>query len=149
MQGRDKVFYIWTLCLVKPMDKTMPSINSLYLHISVNRVDNRCGTCKKTKTYGLVLLLHPLGRVAHFVRNPALPTDQPLRGRWWYSHSFLSNLAQKAWPFISNSHKRRGEFGIREIRFVSYRYAVVGEMAIGFISNLAQRASSFIPNSYI
>ena len=132
MQGRDKVLYIWTIWLAKPMDKTMPFINSLYLHIFVNRVDNRCGTCKKTKAFGLALLFHLQDRVAHFVRNPALPKDQPLRGRWWYSHSFLSNLAQKAWSFISNSHKRRGEFGIREIRFVSYRYAVVGDMAIRF-----------------
>ena len=51
-----------------------------FARISAYRVDNRCGTRKKTKTYGLVLLFHLLDRVAHFVRNPALPTDQPLRG---------------------------------------------------------------------
>ncbi|WP_304063341.1 hypothetical protein [Hoylesella loescheii] len=71
------------------MDKTMPSINSLYLHISVNRVDNRCGTCKKTKTYGLVLLLHLLGRVGRFTPNPALPKDQPLRGSRRDGHWFF------------------------------------------------------------
>ena len=51
-----------------------------FIRIPAYRVDNRCGKCKKTKTYGLVVLFHPLGRVAHFDRNPALPKDQPLRG---------------------------------------------------------------------
>ena len=37
---------------------------------------------KKTKTFGLALSTYNLGRVAHFVRNPALPKDQPLRGSW-------------------------------------------------------------------
>ena len=50
--------------------------------ISVYRLDNRCGKCKKTKTFGLALLFHLQDRVAHFVRNPALPTGQPLRGSW-------------------------------------------------------------------
>ena len=49
---------------------------------------------------------------------------------------------------MPNSHKSRGEFGIREIRYVSYRYAVVGEMDIGFSANRAQRASYLMPNSY-
>ena len=31
-----------------------------------------------------------------------------------------------------NSHKSRGEFGIREIDYVNYRVAVGGEMAICF-----------------
>ena len=57
-----------------------------FARISAYRLDNSCGKYKKTKTYGLVLLLHPLGRVAHFDRNPALPTDQPLRGSWRDSH---------------------------------------------------------------
>ena len=57
---------------------------------------NRWFKRKKTKTYGLVLLLHMQGRIAHFDRNPALPKDQPLRGSWLDSHSFLSNLAQKS-----------------------------------------------------
>ncbi len=50
--------------------------------ISVYRLDNRCRKYKKTKTFGLVLLFHLQGRVAHFVCNPALSTDQPLRGSW-------------------------------------------------------------------
>ena len=56
--------------------------------ISVYRLDNRCRKCKKTKAFGLVLLFHLQDRVAHFVRNPALSTDQPLRGSWWDSHFF-------------------------------------------------------------
>ena len=47
-----------------------------------------------------------------------------------------------------HSHKSGGEFGIREIRYVSYRYAVVGEIAIGFSSNRVQQASYPMPNSY-
>ncbi len=45
-------------------------------------------------------------------------------------------------------HKSRGEFGIREIRYVSYRYAVVGEIAICFLSNRVQQASHLMPNSH-
>jgi len=50
--------------------------------ISAYWLDNSCGKYKKTKTFGLVLLFHLQDRVAHFVRNPALPKDQPLRGSW-------------------------------------------------------------------
>ena len=32
--------------------------------------------------------MHPLGRVGRFTPNPALPTDQPLRGSW-RNESFL------------------------------------------------------------
>ena len=49
---------------------------------------------------------------------------------------------------MPNSHKSRGEFGIREIRYVSYRYAVVGEMDIGFSPNRVQRASYPMPSSH-
>jgi len=55
----------------------------------VYRLDDRCGKRKKTKAFGLVLLFHLQGRVAHSVRNPALQTGQPLRGSWWYCHSFF------------------------------------------------------------
>ena len=41
-----------------------------------------CAKRKKTKTYGLVWLCHLQDRVAHFIRNPALPIDQLLRGSW-------------------------------------------------------------------
>ena len=40
---------------------------------------------------------------------------------------------------MPHSHKSRDEFGIREISYVSYPYAVVGKMDIGFLSNLAQK----------
>ena len=40
---------------------------------------------------------------------------------------------------MPHSHKSRGEFGIRAIRYVSYCYAVVGEIAICFLSNRAQK----------
>ena len=43
---------------------------------------NRSFKRKKIKAFGLAFLTYNLGRVAHFVRNPALPKDQPLRGRW-------------------------------------------------------------------
>ena len=49
---------------------------------------------------------------------------------------------------MPNSHKSRGEFGIREIHYVNYRYAVVGEIAIGFSANRVQKASYPMPNSY-
>ena len=35
------------------------------------------------------MIFHLQDRVAHFIRNPALPTDQPLRGSWRYSYSFF------------------------------------------------------------
>ena len=49
---------------------------------------------------------------------------------------------------MPSSHKRRGEFGLRAIRYVSYRVAVVGGIAIGFSANRVQRASYLMPNSY-
>ena len=49
---------------------------------------------------------------------------------------------------MPHSHKSRGEFGIREIRYVSYCYAVVGEIAIRFSPNRVQQASYPMPNSY-
>ena len=49
---------------------------------------------------------------------------------------------------MPNSYRNRDEFGIREIRYVSYRYAVVGEIAIGFSANRVQQASYLMPNSH-
>ncbi len=40
---------------------------------------------------------------------------------------------------MSHSHKSRGEFGIKAIHYVSYRYAVAGEMAIGFHLTVSNR----------
>ena len=47
---------------------------------------------------------------------------------------------------MSHSHKSRGEFGIREIRYVSYPYAVVDEITIDFSPNRVQQA--FYPMSH-
>ena len=37
---------------------------------------------------------------------------------------------------------------LKAIRYVNYRYAVVGEMAIGFSPNRVQQASCLMPNSH-
>ena len=58
------------------------------------------------------------------------------------------NRAQQALHLRSYSHKSRGEFGLRTIRYVSYPYAVVGEIAIGLSSNRVQQASYLIPYSH-
>ena len=49
---------------------------------------------------------------------------------------------------MPNSHKSRSEFGIRTIRYVSYPYAVVGEMDICFSPNRVQEASYPMPNAH-
>ena len=61
---------------------------------------------------------------------------------------FPANRVQQASHPMPSSHKSRGEFGIREIRYVSYRYAVVSEMAIGLSANRVQRASYPMPNAH-
>ena len=58
------------------------------------------------------------------------------------------NRAQQALHLRSYSHKSRGEFGLRTIRYVSYPYAVVGEIAIGLSSNRVQEASYPMPNAH-
>ena len=42
----------------------------------------------------------------------------------------------------------RTEEWIREIRYVSYRILVVGEIAIGLSANRVQQASYLMPSSY-
>ena len=49
---------------------------------------------------------------------------------------------------MPNLYISRGEFGIRAIRYVNYRVAVGGEVAIGFSANRAQQASYLMPNSH-
>ena len=49
---------------------------------------------------------------------------------------------------MPNSYRSRDEFGIKEIRYVSYPYAVVGEMAIGFLPNRVQQASYPMSHSH-
>ena len=73
----------------------------------------------------------------------------PHSGSWRDSQTFSANRVQQASYPMSNSHKSRGEFGIKAIRYVNYRVAVGGEMTIGFSPNRVQRASHPMPNSYI
>ena len=61
---------------------------------------------------------------------------------------FSPNRVQQASYLMSHSHTSRGKFGIREIRYVSYPYAVVGEIAIGLSSNRVQEASYPMPNAH-
>ena len=49
---------------------------------------------------------------------------------------------------MPSSHKRRGEFGIKTIRYVSYPYAVVGEITIDSSPNRVQQASYPMPRSH-
>ena len=62
--------------------------------------------------------------------------------------SFSANRVQQALYLMLHLHKSRGEFGIREIRYVSYCYAVVDEITIDFSPNRVQRASYPMPNSH-
>ena len=72
--------------------------------ISVYRLDNRCRKCKKTKAFGLVLLFHLQDRVAHFVCNPALSTDQPLRSSW---HTRVSLIPNSRIVYLFSNPQRR------------------------------------------
>ena len=61
---------------------------------------------------------------------------------------FSPNRVQQASYPMPHSHKSRDEFGIRTIRYVSYPYAVDGEVAIGFSPNRTQQASYPMPHSH-
>ena len=84
-------FYIWTICLVKPVDKTMPFVNSIYPYISVYRLEHRCGKRKKTKTYGLEGLNAPL-RQGSSLRSQPCPTNGPTATRQLVRQSFVFYL---------------------------------------------------------
>ena len=87
-QGRRSwSFYIWTICFLETNGQKRCSSLIAFTRISVYRLDNRWVNVKRPRPTALKDYMHRLGRVAHFVRNPALPTDQPLRGSWWDSHS--------------------------------------------------------------
>ena len=73
--------------------------------VSVYRLESRCGKLKKIKAFGLVLLFHLQGRVAHFVRYPVLPTNQPLRGSWRKSYFFTSPILFKGHGFLSQTRQ--------------------------------------------
>ena len=49
---------------------------------------------------------------------------------------------------MPNSYRNRDEFGIREIRYVSYPYEVVDEITIDFSPNRVQQASYPMPSSH-
>ena len=84
-------FYIWTICLVKPMDKTMPFVNSIYPYMSVCRLDHRCGKRKKTKTYGLEGLNAPL-RQGSLLHSQPCPTNGPTATRQLVRQPFVFYL---------------------------------------------------------
>ena len=50
---------------------------------------------------------------------------------------------------MPNSHKSRGEFEIRAIRYVNYRYAEVGESTIRFLSNSVQKNHRFLSRVHV
>ena len=58
------------------------------------------------------------------------------------------NRVQQASYPMPNSYRSRGEFGIRAIRYVGYRYAVVDEIAKRCSSNRVQQASYAMPHSH-
>ena len=62
--------------------------------------------------------------------------------------SFSANRVQQASYLMLHLHKSRGEFELREIRYVSYPYAVASKIAIGFSANRVQQASYPMPSSH-
>ena len=53
---------------------------TLSLAIGLPQTDS--SNVKRPRPTALKDNMHRLGRVGRFTPNPALPTDQPLRGRW-------------------------------------------------------------------
>ena len=162
LQGRRSwSFYVWTICFWETNGQKQRHSSIAFARISVYRLDNRCGKCKKAKTYGLVLLFHLQGRVAHFDRNPALPKDQPLRGSWLDCHSFLSNLAQKsivAYPEFTQAIDYEFEIDHEiptqvwdktQSLCLLLRSTWLARKPFLYLSNLVQRAWFLIPNSPI
>ena len=49
--------------------------------------------------------------------------------------------------YEEGSSKYPREFGIRDVRYVNYRVALVGEITIRFFSNLAQQSIASYPES--
>ena len=50
---------------------------------------------------------------------------------------------------MSHLHKSWGEFGIKAIRYINYRYAEVGESAIRFLSNRVQKKHRFLSQVHV
>ena len=59
----------------------------------------------------------------------------------------VNRVQQASYP-MPNSYRSRDEFELRAIRYVSYCYAVVLEIAIGFSSNRVQQASYLRSHSH-
>ena len=99
--------------------------------------------------------------IAHFDRNPALPKDQPLRGSWLDSHSFLSNLAQKsivAYPEFTQAidyefeidHEIPTQVWDKTLSLcLLLRSTWLARKPFLYLSNLVQGAWLLIPNSPI
>ena len=80
-QGRRSwSFYMYhTCCLLdRQICGQMPLANDIVFGHWFPQTDS--SNVKRPRPTALKDNMHRLGRVAHFVRNPALPTDQPLRG---------------------------------------------------------------------
>jgi len=54
---------------------------TLFLTIGFPKTDS--SKVKRPRPTALKDNMHRLGRVGRFTPNPALPTDQPLRGSWY------------------------------------------------------------------
>ena len=81
----------------------MQLANDIVLAICLPQTDN--SNVKRPRPTALKDGMHHLGRVDRFTPNPALPTDQPLRGSWRDHHSFTyPHLVLKAWHLITSSH---------------------------------------------
>ena len=75
-------FYVYHICYL--VDRRIRGQMLLMRNIvfSHSRPISRLFERKKTKTFGLALFTYNLGRVGRSCSQPALSTDQPLRGSW-------------------------------------------------------------------
>ena len=53
---------------------------------------------------------------------------------------FLAYSSACYQAFTKLTHKYTGEFGMRDVRYVDYRVALVGEITTRFLSDLAQNS---------
>ena len=66
-----------------------------------------------------------------------LPNGRALRRQ---AVMFLAYSGACYQAFTKLTHKYTGEFGMRDVHYVDYRVALVGEITIRFLSNLAQKS---------
>ena len=74
---------------------------TLFLAVGFPKTDS--SKVKKPRPTALKDSMHRLGRVGRFTPNPALPTDQPLRGSWhnkcfFFSHQVLYRMLMRWIP---------------------------------------------------